>query len=172
MPGEKISVLFCCLGNICRSPLAEAIFADYVTRNGLQEHFDLIDSCGTADYHEGEEPDMRWVRGAGQTHTRTTAICRDNNIPINSLARAVKKEDFDKFDYIFGMDSNNVKNLRKMQPPGSKARVMLFSEFDDKKTIYDPYYIGDDAFHTVHEQCVRYTQAFLKSKDLRAASQL
>ena len=90
---RKVNVLFCCLGNICRSPLAEAVFLDYVNRNGLRERFGVIDSCGTANYHEGEEPDPR-----------TVAICRANDIPINSLARGVEPADFDKFDFIFGME--------------------------------------------------------------------
>lgn len=58
---NKPSVLFCCLGNICRSPMAEAVFAHYVTKNNLRDRFGVIDSCGTADYHEGEEPDLRCV---------------------------------------------------------------------------------------------------------------
>lgn len=56
----KINVLFCCLGNICRSPMAEAVFAKMVKEQGLSNHFGVIDSCGTADYHEGEEPDLRY----------------------------------------------------------------------------------------------------------------
>lgn len=55
----KLNVLFCCLGNICRSPMAEAVFADAVRRHGVADNFGRIDSCGTADYHEGEEPDLR-----------------------------------------------------------------------------------------------------------------
>ena len=59
---KKINVLFCCLGNICRSPMAEAVFAESVRRNNVQDKFGVIDSCGTADYHVGEEPDLRYVR--------------------------------------------------------------------------------------------------------------
>lgn len=58
---RRLNVLFCCLGNICRSPMAEAVFAHKVHQHALEEHFGVIDSCGTADYHEGEEPDMRCV---------------------------------------------------------------------------------------------------------------
>jgi len=58
---DKPNVLFCCLGNICRSPMAEAVFAHYVSKNNLRGRFGMIDSCGTADYHEGEEPDLRYV---------------------------------------------------------------------------------------------------------------
>lgn len=144
---EKINVLFCCLGNICRSPMAEAVFAESVRRNNVQDKFGVIDSCGTADYHVGEEPDLRYVRyQASRYSCSTTQICRKNNVPINSLARSIDRSDFDKFDYIFGMEyvlasladrsSNNIKNLKRIQPKGTKAqyvtladnRVMLFSE--------------------------------------------
>ncbi|KAI3627375.1 stp1 [Malassezia furfur] len=151
---EKINVLFCCLGNICRSPMAEAVFAESVRRNNVQDKFGVIDSCGTADYHVGEEPDLR-----------TTQICRKNNVPINSLARSIDRSDFDKFDYIFGMDSNNIKNLKRIQPKGTKAH-------DDKKTIYDPYYLGDHAFQTVYDQCLQYSQAFLAALKLIPPAQL
>ncbi|CCU98107.1 unnamed protein product [Malassezia sympodialis ATCC 42132] len=90
---RRLNVLFCCLGNICRSPMAEAVFAHKVHQHALEEHFGVIDSCGTADYHEGEEPDMRTVR-----------VCKSHNVPISHLARAIQPDDFHKFDYIFGME--------------------------------------------------------------------
>ncbi|WFD21591.1 mdj1 protein precursor [Malassezia equina] len=120
--------------------MAEAVFAHKVREHGLEERFGVIDSCGTADYHEGEEPDMRTVR-----------VCKSHHVPIQHLARAIQPDDFHKFDYIFGMDSNNMKNLQRIQPKGSKAQVHLFSSFDDGATVMDPYYIGDKAFHTVFE---------------------
>lgn len=61
MSDEPINVLFCCLGNICRSPMAEAVFRDMVNKQGLNDRFGTIDSCGTADYHEGEEPHSEYV---------------------------------------------------------------------------------------------------------------
>ncbi|WFD07761.1 hypothetical protein MVES1_003132 [Malassezia vespertilionis] len=181
---EKVNVLFCCLGNICRSPMAEAVFSEHVKRNGAADKFGVIDSCGTADYHVGEEP-----------HETTVAVCKEHDIPVKHLARAIRRGDFSTFDYIFGMEyvsdlplmysSNNVKNLRRMQPPGTKAKVLLFSEFDDKATVCDPYYvratrhdafpdttnmwqIGNHAFYTVFEQCVRYTNAFLAAHKMAA----
>lgn len=177
---EKISVLFCCLGNICecrlksvfitqvcclddvvhssslgRSPLAEAVFADFVKKVGYSSKFENIDSCGTGAYHAGDSPD-----------DRTVAVCRQNGIPITGSARKVRLDDFDKFDWIFGMDSTNVRNLRSMQPKGSKAKVHLFGDFDDKKAIADPYYGADNGFQTSYEQCVRYSRAFLNHLDL------
>lgn len=91
--------------------MAEAVFAQMVKTAGLQDKFDEIDSCGTGAYHVGEEPDER-----------TVAVLKKKGIPCNSLARAVSREDFSRFDYIFGMDTNNVRNLRDMQPKGTKAQ--------------------------------------------------
>ncbi|KOS13234.1 ltp1-protein-tyrosine-phosphatase [Malassezia pachydermatis] len=150
----KINVLFCCLGNICRSPMAEAVFAKMVKEQGLSNHFGVIDSCGTADYHEGEEPDLRTVR-----------VCKKHNVPVNHLARALQPNDFTKFDYIFGMDSNNLKNIQRAQPKNSSTN-------DDNSTIYDPYYIGDHAFDSVFEQCERYSRAFLAHLKLGPGAQL
>ncbi|SPO38613.1 probable LTP1 - protein-tyrosine-phosphatase [Pseudozyma flocculosa] len=158
---DQISVLFCCLGNICRSPMAEAVFADLVTKAGLRDRFAKIDSCGTGDYHEGEEPDER-----------TTALCNRKKIPIDCLARGVKQEDFHTFDYILGMDVNNVRNLKNMAPRGAKATIKMFGDFDDGKPIADPYYGGKNGFEITYEQVLRYSHAFLRDLGLGQSSQL
>ncbi|PWN52759.1 putative LTP1-protein-tyrosine-phosphatase [Violaceomyces palustris] len=158
---EKINVLFVCLGNICRSPLAEAVFIDIITKAGLRERFGKIDSCGTGNYHEGEEPDERSV-----------ALCRRKGIPIDSLARGVVPQDFRDFDYILGMDVNNVRNLKNMQPRSSRAVIKLFGEFDDNQPIADPYYGGRNGFELAYEQIVRYSHGFLRSLGLGQAAQL
>ncbi|GAA5873485.1 hypothetical protein JCM16303_001140 [Sporobolomyces ruberrimus] len=146
------SVLHTCLGNICRSPMAEAVFRDVVKKRGLEAEFEVIDSCGTAGYHIGEEPDER-----------TVAVCRKNGIPIDHKARQLQRSDFDKFDYILAMDGwGNLKNIEKVRPKGSKAKVALFGSFDDGKDIEDPYYGGKDGFEKTYEQCVRYSEALLK----------
>ncbi|GAA5924158.1 tyrosine protein phosphatase LTP1 [Sporobolomyces koalae] len=143
-------VLMCCLGNICRSPMAEAVLQDVVNKRGLKDF--QVDSCGTAGYHVGEEPDER-----------TTSVCRKHGVPINSTARQLQRSDFDKFDYILAMDAwGNLKNIQKVQPKGSKAKVALFGSFDDGKDIEDPYYGGKDGFEKTYEQCVRYSEALLK----------
>jgi low molecular weight phosphotyrosine protein phosphatase len=114
---EKINVLFVCLGNICRSPLAEAVFNQMVEKNGLSSKFGRIDSCGTGAYHAGDGYD-----------DRTIAVCKQNKVPINGVSRKVRGSDFDEFNVIFGMDSNNVRNLQQMKPRSSKAEVYLFGE--------------------------------------------
>ena len=81
----------------------------------------------------------------------------------NNMARGVKDVDFTKFDYIFGMDVNNVGNLKNMAPPDSTAKIYIFGEFDDAKPIADPYYIsGKHGFEVTYQQCLRYSHAFLQ----------
>ncbi|WFD18293.1 hypothetical protein MCAP1_000492 [Malassezia caprae] len=136
--------------------MAEAVFAHKVHQHGLEEHFGVIDSCGTADYHEGEEPDMRTVR-----------VCKSNNVPISHLARAIQPEDFHKFDFIFGMDSNNIKNMQRIQPKGSKAS-------DDGATVMDPYYYSSSV-NGVYSMVIltsSYSDAFLASLKLGPGAQL
>ncbi|GAA6061103.1 hypothetical protein JCM10212_006134 [Sporobolomyces blumeae] len=143
------SVLMVCLGNICRSPMAEAVLQDMANKRGLDVK---VDSAGTAGYHVGEEPDER-----------TVAVCRKHGVPINSTARQLQRSDFDKFDYILAMDSwGNLKNIQKVQPKGSKATVALFGSFGDGKEVADPYYGGDDGFERVYQQCVQYSEGLLK----------
>ncbi|KAE8256408.1 hypothetical protein A4X13_0g2657 [Tilletia indica] len=152
MPEEeqKYSVLFCCLGNICRSPMAEAVFANMVKRSQLSHRFDRIDSCGTAGYHVGETPDER-----------TVAQCKAEGVPISCKARQVRKEDFEEFTHIVAMDKQNVQNLRKVQPKGSRAVLLMFGEVDDGEPIRDPYY-GLSGFDEVFKQCTRYSAAMLR----------
>jgi len=108
-----------------------------------------VDSAGTAAYHEGEEPDER-----------TVATCKKHGVPIEHLARVVIPNDFISFDYILASDDQNLTNLQRMAPKGSKAKVTLFGSFDDGKPIQDPYYGGMGGFERTYEQCVRYSHAF------------
>jgi protein-tyrosine phosphatase len=127
-----ISVLFVCLGNICRSPLAEAAFRAEAERLGLDVH---IDSAGTGDWHSGHPPDPRAV-----------AAAQRNGIDISHLrARQVRPEDFDRFDHIIALDRQNLRDLRRLQPPGSKARLSLLLdhvEGREGQAVADPYH-GD-----------------------------
>ncbi|BGP53233.1 hypothetical protein JCM8202_002560 [Rhodotorula sphaerocarpa] len=142
------AVLFVCLGNICRSPLAEAVFADVVHKRGLDIK---VDSAGTAGYHVGEEPDERSV-----------AVCQKHGVPINSTCRQLAKADFTRFDYVIGMDSMNMRNIEKAKPGNSTAKIALFGSFGDGKVIDDPYYGGPNGFEKTYQQCVQYSEGLLK----------
>merc|ERR1711939_4723 len=148
--GTKYSVLFVCLGNICRSPLAEAVFAHVVKTRGLTSHFDRIDSAGTAGYHIGEEPDER-----------SQAVCRKNGVPIDSCARQLARDDFGTFTHIVGMDDMNMRNIERIKPAGSRATVRMFGSYGDGKAIQDPYYGGSNGFQKTYGQCVAYSDGLL-----------
>ncbi|KAJ3235184.1 hypothetical protein HDU78_005310 [Chytriomyces hyalinus] len=152
--GEKgVSVLFVCLGNICRSPMAEAVFASVVKEGGLEASFSRIDSAGTAGYHVGDAPDARSV-----------AACRRHNVPVNHRGQKVKPEHFNTFDYILCMDDSNLSNLKSVEPKGSKAQVALFGQFDPQgeRIIEDPYYGGDEGFEHNFQQVMRASHGFLR----------
>jgi protein-tyrosine phosphatase len=130
----KSSVLFVCLGNICRSPLAEAAFRREAQRLGLDVE---IDSAGTGDWHIGYPPDPR-----------AAAVAARNGIDISNLkARQVTEEDFRKFDYIVALDSNNLSDLERLRPGDGKARLSLLLDHVEGRqgqAVADPYY-GDDS---------------------------
>ncbi|CAI4846079.1 CIH_collapsed_G0056560.mRNA.1.CDS.1 [Saccharomyces cerevisiae] len=115
----KISVAFICLGNFCRSPMAEAIFKHEVEKANLENRFNKIDSFGTSNYHVGESPDHR-----------TVSICKQHGVKINHKGKQIKTKHFDEYDYIIGMDESNINNLKKIQPEGSKAKVCLFGDWN------------------------------------------
>jgi protein-tyrosine phosphatase len=129
----KPSVLFVCLGNICRSPLAEAAFRAEAARVGLDVQ---IDSAGTGDWHVGRAPDARAI-----------AVAARNGIDIGGLrARQVSVEDFRRFDYIVALDGQNLANLRLLRPTDGKARLSLLLdhvEGREGQAVADPYY-GDE----------------------------
>ncbi|KAH7266146.1 hypothetical protein NCS57_00761500 [Fusarium keratoplasticum] len=154
---EPVSVLFVCLGNICRSPMAEGIFQNLAKQPEVGGRIGRIDSCGTAAYHSGEPPD-----------DRTMATLEANGITdYDHLARRFHPSDFNKFDYIFAMDRSNLSDLHRLQKnnPDSKAKVMLFGEFSGTKRpeiVNDPYYGGNEGFSKAFEQCSRFSKNFLK----------
>ncbi|KAG2201723.1 hypothetical protein INT46_003115 [Mucor plumbeus] len=157
MSNESISVLFVCLGNICRSPMAEAVFAHTVQKNNLQGKITKIDSAGTASYHVGSVPD-----------SRSSSTCKSHGVPVKHKARKVSKNDFDEFDYVLCMDESNLSDLKRLAPKGSKAVVKLFGEYDPQGEliIEDPYYGGKDGFEHNFKQVTRASEGLLKSLGL------
>ena len=139
-----IRVLFVCLGNICRSPLAEGIFKKLVNEAGLESVIES-DSAGTSRWHIDEPPD-----------TRSIQIASRNNIRLDHLGKQVLRNDLNKFDYILAMDTDNLENILKLEVRGQeyRARVMLMREFDDEHSgadIPDPYYGGENCFQHVFD---------------------
>lgn len=136
-----IKVLFVCMGNICRSPTAEAVFSHYVENAGLSKQI-MIDSAGTIDFHTGKAPDLRAQRAAQQ-----------RGYDMSSLrARQVEQGDFYRFDYVLAMDLNNLAVLQQLAPPGSNANARLFLEYarhHSEREVPDPYYGGSGGFECV-----------------------
>jgi protein-tyrosine phosphatase len=137
-------VLFVCLGNICRSPTAEAVMARLVADAGLNEQVE-VDSAGTGAWHVGCAPDER-----------ATAAAAARGIELRGVARQVRPEDFERFDLLLAMDAENHRNLRALAPDErARAKVRMLREFDPAATaavtldVPDPYYGGEDGFDRV-----------------------
>jgi protein-tyrosine phosphatase len=131
-----VAVLFVCLGNICRSPLAEAAFRAEAERRGLDAE---VDSAGTGGWHAGEPPDRRAI-----------AVALRNGVDISRLrARKVTAADFERFDHILALDEENFADLEGLQPRGSRARLSLLLDHVPGRAgepVADPYYGGDSHF--------------------------
>ena len=140
---KKIDVLFCCMGNICRSPTAQGVFRAMVETEGLSDWIST-DSAGTIDYHIGGKADRR---------ARETALKR--GVDLDDLrARQVHVQDFDRFDYVIAMDRSNYDDLMALCPPGAEERLHLFLDFAPDlpvREVPDPYYGGAAGFERVFD---------------------
>ncbi|KAG7508975.1 Low molecular weight phosphotyrosine phosphatase [Solea senegalensis] len=189
---NKKSVLFVCLGNICRSPIAEAVFKKMATDAGVVHEW-IIDSAATSTYELGNPPDYRgqacmekhnvpmrhiarqWVIDSGATSdwntgnspdARGLACLRNHGIETNHRARQVTKNDFTSFEYILCMDDSNLRDLKSKASAvkNSSAKIELLGLYDpqNQRIIEDPYYGSASDFEKVYEQCVRCCSAFLE----------
>jgi protein-tyrosine phosphatase len=137
---SRVLLLFVCMGNICRSPTAEAVMRDLVAREGLEDRI-VIDSAGTGDWHVGDAPDRR-----------ATAAARGRGITLEGAARQVRAADFAGHDLILAADAENVAALRAVAPDAeAAAKVRRLREFDPEAVragaldVPDPYFGGDEA---------------------------
>ena len=149
----RASVLFVCLGNICRSPTAHGVLEAMVRSAGLQDSID-VDSCGTGAWHAGEAPARR--------ATLAAAVRGYDLSPLR--ARQVTADDFHRFDYILAMDSSNLSDLKAMCPDHLQQKIGLFLDFGDSSEteVPDPYYGGDDGFEHVLDLVENASRALLK----------
>lgn len=137
----KTSVLFVCMGNICRSPMAQGVFEHHVAQAGLADLLH-VDSAGTHAYHVGEPPDER---------ARRTAQARGIDLS-GQRARRIERADLERFDYVMVMDRDNLENVRLMGEGRPGMRLSLFMEFGNhwsEREVPDPYYGGSTGFERV-----------------------
>lgn len=139
-------ILFVCLGNICRSPLAEAVFLHLL--NDEQRGLFSADSAGTSGWHEGEPADPR-----------SRDVAQRNGVRITSRSRPVRDQDFAAFDLLIAMDRANLDNLRRRCPPAHRQKLRMMREWDPQGPgdVPDPYYGGptgfDDNFAMLQRSC-------------------
>lgn len=151
-----VKVLFVCLGNICRSPLAEATFNNLVKQRGLQGNL-WSDSAGTSTYHLGEQPDER-----------TFEVAEKNGLTLNHLGRQINANDFKEFDYILAMDESNYRDILQFAKNKGiqlrKDQVLKLRRFENSNAdldVPDPYFGGMKGFDQVYGILNRSISGFL-----------
>jgi protein-tyrosine phosphatase len=155
-----VKVLFVCLGNICRSPMAEAIFRHLVKEKGLEGKI-TVDSAGTGNWHVDEPP-----------HEGTQLILKKNNIDFSGIrARQIDQRDLQTFDYIIAMDAENVGNLRRLagyNKTGFIGRLLDFVPDSEMADVPDPYYTGNFAqvYELIQKGCEHLLETIIKEKKL------
>ncbi|HET9054631.1 MAG TPA: low molecular weight protein-tyrosine-phosphatase, partial [Cyclobacteriaceae bacterium] len=153
-PMKKIRILFVCLGNICRSPLAEAIFKHKIREKALESRVE-VHSCGTANYHVGELPDPRTIKNALQ-----------NGIVMDHLGRQLSEKDLETYDFIVAMDKSNHANILKLENAHAHAhKIKLMRSFDLSPSgdeVPDPYYGNEAGFQQVFDILSHSTDSFIQ----------
>ena len=154
MKTERLDVLFVCLGNICRSPLAEGVFRHLVRERRL-EHLFQIDSAGISGYHAGEGPDARSV-----------ATARQRGIVLEGRSRQLTRDDLHRFDYVIVMDSENLSGVHRLTSGAPvEARIHKLREWDPSEPgsdVPDPYYGGPRGFEDVQDIVERSCERLLE----------
>lgn len=157
---KPVRILFVCLGNICRSPLAEGVLRELAARNGVASAIS-VDSAGTGAWHVGDPPDHRSI-----------VVARRHGIDISGLhARKISRDDFESYDLILGMDRDNVRTLRQLAPPGTEGRIGLFLEYaaGRDQDVPDPYYDGPEAFERLYQMLEAGCSSLLDRLEERAS---
>ena len=154
-----MNILFVCLGNICRSPVAEAIFKHQIEKLGLSDHF-FADSCGTANYHVGDNPDHRAIKNALK-----------NGVEIHHKGRQITHADLEIFDLILAMDRHNLNSILKLSGAEKyfdKIKLMRFYDPISVGDVPDPYYGSEKDFQEVFEILDRSIQNLIQNQLIKS----
>jgi protein-tyrosine phosphatase len=139
-----VHVVFVCMGNICRSPMAEAVFQHMVRGAGLDSQI-TVDSCGTGGWHAGEPP-----------HSGTRQVLEKNEIPYQHQARQIGQVDLGQSDYLIAMDGDNLGDIQRMGPTGAEVALLLsYAPELNIREVPDPYYTNrfDEVYQMVDSGC-------------------